>query len=207
MVSLKLSSLGLGLDEVPGMQNSQPQFSPEKSLLKIQDFPSGSDGKASAYNAGDLGSIPGSGRSPGEGNGNPLQYSCSENPMNGGPWQATVHRVAKSRTQLSNFSSLHFISQNLLRMVLYLGPSRVEGRVLETIFFMFLTLCDPVHCSPPGSSVHGFLQAIIQEWIAMPSSRGSSQPRDRALGLISYVSYVSCIGRVVSLPLAPPGKN
>ena len=45
------------------------------------DFPGGSDGKASAYNAGDLGSIPGSGRSPGEGNGNPLQYSCLENPI------------------------------------------------------------------------------------------------------------------------------
>ena len=49
-----------------------------------KDFPGGSDGKASAYNAGDLGSIPGSGRSPGEGNGNPLQYSCLENPMDGG---------------------------------------------------------------------------------------------------------------------------
>ena len=48
------------------------------------DFPGGSDGKASAYNAGDPGSIPGSGRSPGEGNGNPLQYSCLENPMDGG---------------------------------------------------------------------------------------------------------------------------
>ena len=46
-----------------------------------QDFPGGSDGKASAYNAGDLVSIPGSGRSPGEGNGNPLQYSCLENPI------------------------------------------------------------------------------------------------------------------------------
>ena len=48
------------------------------------DFPCGSDGKASAYNAGDPGSIPGLGRSPGEGNGNPLQYSCLENPMDGG---------------------------------------------------------------------------------------------------------------------------
>ena len=47
-------------------------------------FPGGSDGKASAYNVGDPGSIPGSGRSPGEGNGNPLQYSCLENPMDGG---------------------------------------------------------------------------------------------------------------------------
>ena len=51
-------------------------------------FPSGSQGKASAYNAGDQGSIPGSRRSPGKGNGNPLQHSCLEN---GGAWQATVH--------------------------------------------------------------------------------------------------------------------
>ena len=57
--------------------------------------------KRLAYNAGDLGSIPGSGRSPGEGNGNPLQYSCLENPMDRGAWWATVHGVAKSRTRLS----------------------------------------------------------------------------------------------------------
>ena len=59
-------------------------------------LPGGSDGKASACNAGDLGSIPGSGRSPGEGNGNPLQYSCLENSMDGEVWWATVHGVAKS---------------------------------------------------------------------------------------------------------------
>ena len=62
------------------------------------DFPGGSDGKASAYNAGDLGSIPGSGRFPGEGYGNPLQYSCLENPMDGGASWATVRGVAKSWT-------------------------------------------------------------------------------------------------------------
>ena len=50
------------------------------------DFPGGSDSKASVYNAGDPGSIPGSGRSPGEGNGNPLQYHCLENPMDRGAW-------------------------------------------------------------------------------------------------------------------------
>ena len=60
-------------------------------------FPGGSEVKASAWNAGDLGLIPGSGRSPGEGNGTPLQYSCLENPMEGGAWQATVHGVAKSQ--------------------------------------------------------------------------------------------------------------
>ena len=69
------------------------------------DFPGGSDGKASAYNAGDPGSILGSGRSPGEGNGNPLQYSCLENPMDGEAWLATVHGVTKSRTQLSDFTT------------------------------------------------------------------------------------------------------
>ena len=52
----------------------------------------------SACNAGDLGSIPGSGRSPGEGNGYPLQYSCLKKPMDRGAWQATAHGVAKSRT-------------------------------------------------------------------------------------------------------------
>ena len=55
----------------------------------------GSDGKASAYNEGDPGSIPGSGRSPGEGNRNPLQYSCLENPMDRGAWLATVHGINK----------------------------------------------------------------------------------------------------------------
>ena len=63
--------------------------------------------KASACNAGDPGSIPGSGRSPGEGNGNPLQYACLENSMDGGAWWATVHGVAKSWTRLSDFTSLH----------------------------------------------------------------------------------------------------
>ena len=95
-----------------------------------QDFPGGSDGKASVYNAGDLGSIPGLGRSPGEGNGNPLQYYCLENLMDRGAWQdhlekemaihsSTIawkipwteepgrlqsHGVAKSPTRLSNFT-------------------------------------------------------------------------------------------------------
>ena len=57
------------------------------ALQIIQGFPGGSDGKESACNTGDLGSIPELGRSPGEGNGNPLQYSCLENPMDGGAWQ------------------------------------------------------------------------------------------------------------------------
>ena len=69
-------------------------------------FLGGSDGKASASNAGDPGSIPGLGRSPGEGNGDPLQYSCLENPMDGGAWYPTIHGVEKSRTRLSDFTFL-----------------------------------------------------------------------------------------------------
>ena len=65
-------------------------------MCALKDFLGGSDGKASACNAGDLGSIPGSGGSPGEGNGNPLQYSCPDNSMDRGAWWATVHGVAKS---------------------------------------------------------------------------------------------------------------
>ena len=69
-----------------------------------RDFPGGSDGKASVYKVGDLGSSPGLGKSPGEGNGNPLQYYCLENPMDRGAWWATVHGVEKSRTWLSDFT-------------------------------------------------------------------------------------------------------
>ena len=68
-----------------------------RDLTEADDFPGGSDGKASAYKAGDPGSIPGLGRSSGEGNGNPLQYSCLENPMNRGVWQATVIRLQRVR--------------------------------------------------------------------------------------------------------------
>ena len=64
--------------------------------------PYSSDDKESACNAGDLGLIPRSGRSPGEGNGNPLQYSCRENPMDRGAWWATVYGVTKSQTRLSD---------------------------------------------------------------------------------------------------------
>ena len=70
----------------------------------------GSDGEASARSVGDPGSIPGSGRSAGQGNGNPLQYSCLENSMDGGAWWATVHGVTKSQTRLSDLTSLHLFN-------------------------------------------------------------------------------------------------
>ena len=70
-------------------------------MYVYMSFPHSSVGKESACNAGDLDSIPESGRSPGEGNGNPLQYSCLENSMDRGAWQATVHGVARVRHNLA----------------------------------------------------------------------------------------------------------
>ena len=75
-------------------------ISEQLHFLSLNLCPGGSDGKASARSAGDPGLISGLGRSPGEGNGNPLQYACLENPMDRGAWQAAVHGVAKSQTQL-----------------------------------------------------------------------------------------------------------
>ena len=78
--------------------------------------------------AGDLGSIPGSGRSPGEGNGNPLQYSCLENPMDGGSWWATVHGVTKGQTQLRDFSLFRFLD-------------RIIGTITSLFVFFFYCFC------------------------------------------------------------------
>ena len=90
-------------------------------------LPGGSDGKESACSAGDPGSIPGSGRYAGEGNGNPLQYSCLENPLDRGAWQATVCGVAKSRTRLSNFT--------LIGMVLNWTFSNKKFHKSKTLFW------------------------------------------------------------------------
>ena len=72
----------------------------ETTLIELWGFPGGSDSKESDCNVGNLGSVPGLGRSPGEGNGNPLQNSCLENPMDRGAWRPTVHSVTKSQMQL-----------------------------------------------------------------------------------------------------------
>ena len=75
-------------------------------LKSQKGFPGGSEVNASACNAEDLGLIPESERSPGEGNGNPLQYSCPENPKDRGAWWSTVHGVAKNQILLSNLTNL-----------------------------------------------------------------------------------------------------
>ena len=81
---------------------------PSSQSYGFSGFCGDSDGKASACSVEDPGSIPGSGRSPGEGNGNPLQYSCLKNSMDRGAWRATVHGVTNSRTQLNDFTLMVF---------------------------------------------------------------------------------------------------
>ena len=82
----------------------------------VYSFPGGSDGKGPACNAGDLGSVPGLGRCPGGGLGNPLQDSCLENPMDRGAWRAAVCGVAKSRTRLSDYQSMVFCPESTSRL-------------------------------------------------------------------------------------------
>ena len=110
-----------------------------------------------------MGSTPGSGRSPGGGNGNSLQYSCLKNPTDRGAWWAIVHGVSRVGYNSATKQQLSQCLAFVLCLVAQLCP----------------TLCNPVDCSLPDSSVHEILQARILEWITMPSSRGSSQPRDQ----------------------------
>ena len=93
MTEVAVTDRCLGCVDIPG---------PFWVVAIVMGFPGGSHSTKSACNAEDLGLIPGLGRSPGEGNGNPLQYSGLENPMDRDAWQATVHEVTKSQTQLSN---------------------------------------------------------------------------------------------------------
>ena len=103
------------MQRIHDLDNELPLLRTKAYLEVLQLFigaPGGSDGKESACSAGDLGSIPVSGRSPGVGNGNPPQYSCLENSVDGGAWWATVHGVTNIRTRLSDFTTA-FMSQSL----------------------------------------------------------------------------------------------
>ena len=111
----------------------------------------------------------------GEGNGNPLQCSCLENPRDGGAWWAAVYGVAQNRTRLKRLSS----SKGQRK--------KVKVKVAQSC----LTLCDCV-----DYTVHGILQARILEWVAVPFSRGSSQPRDQ-----TQVSHIA--GRFFLLTPTP----
>ena len=126
-------------------------------------FPGGSVVKNLPAMAGDTGLIPGLGRSPGEGNGNPLQYSCLENPMGRGAWRATVHRVAKSRTWLSDQSSAVPVWYSVVYMHHFL--------FMRSCPWMFrlppcpgcCNRCFSEHWAACVFSNHGFLQTYAQE--------------------------------------------
>ena len=79
---------------------------------------------------------------------------------------------------------------------------QVRARILSEVLFIQSYLCDPMDCSPPGSSVHGLLQARILEWVAMSSSRGSSRSRDQ-----TWIPYISCTGRQFLYHLVLAGKS
>ena len=98
--------------------------------MGLTSFPGGSESKASACKAADLGSMPGCGRSPGGGNGNPLQYFCLENPMDGETWWATVHGVAKSWTQLSDFTFFYSFSIFLVLQLFMLSSEDWKERTI-----------------------------------------------------------------------------
>ena len=112
-----------------------------------------------------MGSIFGSGRSPGERNGYSRQYSCLENPIDRGAWGVTVHGVTKSQTQLND---LHFHMVLVLFSRCLCVTTKSESEVPQ----LYPTLCNPMDYSLPGSSVHGIFQAKILEWVTISFSRG-----------------------------------
>ena len=164
----------------------------------VRGFPGGLVVKNPFANAGGPGGtsfIPGLGRSPGEGTGNPLKYSCLENSMDRRAWRATICGVAKSQTQCSNWALTH---PHISRMVIFgLGfqdklypfalcrqkktktktKTKKQKNPIEYLYILYMLLfqlvgyvrlfCDLMDCSLPDSSVDGISQASILKWVAI----------------------------------------
>ena len=132
---------------------------------------------ANAGDATDADLIPGSGRSPGVGDGNPLQYSCLENSTDRGAWQATVYWVAESdmtehacvRARAHTHTHTHTHSEFEKCRHLRPQPRLLHVCMYVQLLHSCLTLSNTMNCSPPGTFVHGILQARILEWVAIPS--------------------------------------
>ena len=122
-------------------------------------FPGGSDGKESACNARDLGSIPGVGRSPGGEHGNPLQYSCLENSMDKGAWWATVHGVTRSQTRLSKRT------HNVPEPTHHHHPQPISEPLSTATVNMEMPTCPP--------SCHTSLAHLGTGWVSSPLARSS----------------------------------
>ena len=116
--------------------------------------------KVSAYNAGDLGLIPGSRRSPGEGNGNPLQYSCLENPMDRGAWWATVHRVTRSWTWLWNF----ILSVGLCSAGMAFLSLHSNGYIFPFLLCFSLVFFSQLFVRPPQTAILLFCISFPWGW-------------------------------------------
>ena len=158
-----------GIEETPGQVHGYLRW-----VLCSMGFPGGLEVKASAWNAGDPGSIPGSGRSPGEGNGNPLQYSCLENPVEGGAWWATVHGVTKSRTWLSDLTFVFGVLSRLPGGAGCKEPAcqcRIINSVSGSGRYPWARSCKPLQCSCLENSRDG------ETWWAAVSGVAQSRTR------------------------------
>ena len=132
-------------------------------------FPVGSDGKESSCNAGDLGLIPGLGRSPEEGNGKPLQYSSLENPMDRGTWRAVVHGVTKSQTWLK-WLSTHMDRDIIGGDLISLGAS-LEAQMVKNLPAMQETWVRSLGWEDPlekGMATHSRVLAWRIPWTEEP---------------------------------------
>ena len=146
------------------LNHSQPQYlrSKQESQEKRQTkewggFPGGSVVKNLPVNAGDVGSIPVSGRYPREGNDNPLQYSCLGNPMDSGAWRATVHGVAKSQTRLSDWTTTSYTWRLHPSMSL---KEASPGYALSYLLFILIRICDLV--------CNHLIYFFIVSWLSLP---------------------------------------
>ena len=139
------------------------------TLHMTMGFPGGSDGKESACNARDVGSIPGSGRSPGEGNGYPLQYSCLDNSMDWGTWRATLHRVAESDTTeilTQQHTWLYYTKSYIIHTSWVVFLTIVYVNFMGTFFNTFILKYSEKYGSPPLNSPFSILSLSIHEiWI------------------------------------------
>ena len=134
-------------------------------------FPGGSDGKESVRSAGDLSSVPGSARSSGEGNGNLFQYSCLENPTDGGVWWATAHRVAKSQTRLSDFiyslTHSHIYANacfNIHYTLIQHTQPPSDGHYQSLLDQSLGLLAKFFHCSPHPSNNLSAFHSLKKNW-------------------------------------------
>ena len=177
------------------------------------DFPGGSEGKESACSAGDLSSIPELGRSPGESSGYPLQYSCLENPMDGGVWlpmnSPLGHKDSHMTERLTHKTMGGFLLLFCFIIGQFFGCFYIINHIIYEQKWKWKSLSRFWLSTTPWTiTVLGILQARTLEWVAFPFSRGSSQPRDRIQ--VSHIAggfftlWATREGCISSFPICVP---